>query len=79
MDLLKLAKTSKVDINAVNKEGNSPLLQEAMSAKDDTVLKYLLANGADKSIKTEFDETAYDLASENELLKANKVNINFLK
>ncbi|WP_159021978.1 ankyrin repeat domain-containing protein [Formosa sp. L2A11] len=78
-ELLKLAKQYKVDINAKNKEGITPLLKSAMSAKNDAVLKYLLENGADKTITTEFEETAYDLASENELLKANDVNINFLK
>ncbi|MHA7942592.1 ankyrin repeat domain-containing protein [Formosa sp. 3Alg 14/1] len=78
-ELLKLAKQYKADINAVNAEGISPLLKSAMSSQDDVVLKYLLENGADKSMTTEFEETAYDLASENELLKANNVNINFLK
>ncbi|WP_299776739.1 ankyrin repeat domain-containing protein [uncultured Formosa sp.] len=79
MELLKLATQHKADINAVNNEGISPLLKSAMSSSDDTILKYLLANGADKSITTEFEESAFDLAQENELLKANKVNINFLK
>uniref|UniRef100_A0ABV5EXF1 Ankyrin repeat domain-containing protein n=1 Tax=Formosa undariae TaxID=1325436 RepID=A0ABV5EXF1_9FLAO len=78
-ELLKLADQYKVDINAKNKEGITPLLKSAMSSKDDKVLKYLLENGADKSITTEFEESAFDLASENELLKANNVNINFLK
>lgn len=77
--LFKLAKQYKVDINAKNKDGITPLLKSAMSSKNDRVLKYLLKNGADKSITTDFDETAFDLASENELLKANNVNINFLK
>jgi len=78
-ELLKLATTNKANINAANNEGITPLLQSAMSAKNDKVLKYLLDNGADKSITTEFEESAYDLAGENELLKANNVNINFLK
>ena len=78
-ELLKLAKQYKVDVNAKNKDGLTPLLKSAMSAKNDTVLKYLLDNGADKTITTDFEETAFDLASENELLKSNNVNINFLK
>jgi hypothetical protein len=46
-------------------------------AKDESIIKYLLNEGADKNIKTEFDETAFTLAQENELLK-NK-NIEYLK
>ena len=34
---------------------------------------------ADKSIKTDFDETVYDIAKENEVLVKNQVNIDFLK
>ncbi|QDO93035.1 ankyrin repeat domain-containing protein [Formosa sediminum] len=79
LGLLKLAAKHNVDINAKNSEGITPLLKAAMSAKNDKVLKYLLENGADKMVTTEFEETAFDLASENELLKANNININFLK
>ena len=41
----------------------------AMKAEDDAIIKYLLAQGADKTVMTDFDETIFDLASENELLK----------
>ena len=51
----------------------------AMTVKDDKVLKYLLSIGADKSIRTDFNETVFDLASENELLQSKNVNIEFLK
>mgnify|MGYP003605322210 CR=1 FL=1 len=76
--LMKLEKLN-VDVNAKNKEGMTALQKTALTAKDDTILKYLLSIGAKKDIKTEFDETAYDLASENEVLTSNKVSLEFLK
>ncbi|WP_418508702.1 ankyrin repeat domain-containing protein [Corallibacter sp.] len=79
IELLNMATEFGQDINAKNKEGNTALLLAAMTAKDDNILKFLLEQGADKTITTDFDETAYDLASENELLKENNVSIRFLK
>jgi hypothetical protein len=39
----------------------------------------LLKNGADKELLTEFDESPYDLAIENELLRKENINLAFLK
>lgn len=66
-------------MNSKNKEGITPLHLAVMKAKDTSIINYLLSIGADKTAKTDFDESVYDLASENELLKKQKVNINFLK
>jgi ankyrin repeat protein len=78
-DLLKRIESFKVDVNAKNKEGVTALHKAAMTAKDDSVMKYLLSIGAKKDIVTEFKETAFDLAKENEFLSKNKVSIDFLK
>lgn len=69
----------KVDLNAKNKEGMTALHKATLIAKDDSLLKYLISIGADKAIKTDLKETAFDLASENENLTKNKVSIDFLK
>ncbi|WP_338732407.1 ankyrin repeat domain-containing protein [Mangrovimonas cancribranchiae] len=79
LELLKIASELNQDINAKNSEGNTALILAAMKAKDDSILKFLLEQGADKSITTDFEETVYDLASENELLKKNNISIDFLK
>ena len=79
MDLLKKLSDLKIGVNSVNKESMTALQKAALVAKDDAILKYLVFLGANKAIKTEFDETAYDLASENESLKNNNISIDFLK
>ena len=50
-----------------------------MTGKNDELIKLLIRFGADKTIKTDFDESSYELALENELLKKNATDINFLK
>ncbi|AUP80627.1 ankyrin repeat domain-containing protein [Flavivirga eckloniae] len=79
LELLQYVNTLGIDINAKNKDGLTPLHLAAMKAKNVDVLKYLLSVKADKAIKSDFDESVYDLAKENELLKQNNIDINFLK
>ncbi|NIJ43693.1 ankyrin repeat protein [Wenyingzhuangia heitensis] len=75
--LIQKAMELGIDINQKNSDGLTPLHIAAMKAKDVKMLQMLLHKGADKSIKTDFDESVYDLAKENELLK--NADIAFLK
>lgn len=79
LNLLKRVHDLGIDVNQKNDEGISPLHIAAMKAKDQSILKYLINIGADKTIKTDFNESVYDLAKENELLQLNTINIEFLK
>lgn len=78
LELVKWVSNYKVDINAKNKDGNTALHLAAMGATDTDILKFLVAQGAKKNELTEFDETAFNLASENEILLAKKLNFDFL-
>ncbi len=77
--LLYILDSMKVSLNVKNDEGYTALHIAAMQAIDDQVLKYLIEKGADKATTTSFQETAYDLAKENELLIQQNVSIDFLK
>ncbi len=79
LELLKKITALNVDVNAKNKEGLTALHRAAMISKDDTILKYLLSVGAKKNATTDFEETAFDLASENEFLSKSKVSLDFLQ
>lgn len=79
VSLLKKLEPLQIDVNARNKEGITALHKAAMVSKDDAIMKYLISIGAKKDIPTNFKETAFDLASENETLTKNNVSVNFLK
>lgn len=79
LDLLKQVQELGSDVNAQNEDATTPLQIAAMKATNEEILKYLIEIGASTEVVTAFDETVYDLASENELLKENGASINFLK
>lgn len=69
----------QIPLNSKNEEGYTPLHVAAMTAKDDKLIKKLIDAGANKAMQTEFGESVYDLAMENETLISKKVNLEFLK
>ena len=77
--LLKRFEKLNIDVNSKNKEGLTPLHKAAMIAKDDAILKYLLSLGAKKDATTEYKETAFDLARENEFFSKQNISVDFLK
>jgi ankyrin repeat protein len=79
ISLLKRLQPLGIDVNAKNAEGLTALHKAAMVAKDDNMMKYLISVGAKKDAVTNFKETAFDLASENETLSKSNVSVNFLK
>jgi ankyrin repeat protein len=66
-----------LDVNRQSIEGYTALHYAAMNSKNTEMLRLLITKGADTSKKTEFDESAYDLANENEALK--QTDLSFLK
>lgn len=79
MAFLKRLEEFGIDINKKNDEGNTALHLAAMSTGNTEILKYLIEQGADVTLKTDFEETVYDLAKENELLQQQEIPLNFLK
>lgn len=77
LSMLKFIKKYNIDIDAKNPQGLTALQKAVMTAKNDTIIKYLIANKADQTVETDFSETLYDLAKENEALK--NIDISFLK
>jgi len=68
-----------VDANAKNNENYTPLHLACMKADNFSIIELLIENGADKTLKTEFGENAFDLAMENELLPYSVELENLLK
>ena len=79
LSLLQKLIALNIDPNAKNKDGLTALHKAALIAKDDTIMKYLISIGAKKDILTNFDESPYALAQENESLTKNKISLDFLK
>lgn len=79
LNLLKKLTGLKLDINAKDSDGMTALHRAVMQAKNTKLIKYLLQLGADKKIVTNFGESVYDLAKENEVLRAQQTDLNFLK
>lgn len=75
--ILELLANTSLSINQKNNEGLTPLHKAVMIAKKLDIVQFLLNQKADKTLSTNLGETLYDLAQENEALKA--VNIDFLK
>ncbi|SIR27337.1 ankyrin repeat domain-containing protein [Maribacter ulvicola] len=79
LQLLQKIADFNIDVNAKNDEGMTALHVAAMKAENDKLLKFLIAKGADTNSTTDFEETVYDLASENEKLQQENTSLNFLK
>jgi ankyrin repeat protein len=77
--LLERAHASGVPVNARNLAGLTPLHLAAMRATNTETLRYLVSIGADVTATTDFGETPYALALENEMLTKQKVPLTFLK
>lgn len=79
LELLEKAVEYGIDIDLKNNDGYTALHLAALNAKNTEIMYFLFKNGANKAVTTDFEETAFDLASENEILTNEKANIDFLK
>jgi ankyrin repeat protein len=79
LNLIKQLDSFDININTKNDEGMTALHLAAMKAEDDLIIKHLISQGADPKIRTEFNESVFDLASENEILENKNIPLNFLK
>ena len=75
--MLDLLKSYTLNINAKNNDGYTPLQKAVMISKNIQLITYLIELGADIRVTTDFNETVYDLAMENEALHMS--DLNFLK
>ncbi len=67
------------DPNLKDKNGLSALHHAAMKASNPEILRILVERGADIHLKTDFEESPYELALENELMKKSLDSLKFLK
>lgn len=77
VELLKFLLAYGIDVNAKDENGETALHLAALQSQDEKMLKFLVEAGANRNIATAFDESAYDLAKNNEMLS--DTNIEFLK
>ena len=77
-DLMEILLKYDIDINAKNNDGMTALHLAAMSGESINFISSLLAVGADKRIRTDFGENAYELAMENELMNKNSKDLKIL-
>jgi ankyrin repeat protein len=77
--LLEQAIAMGTNINLKNTTNLSPLHLAAMKAKNKTIINVLLEHGVEKNTRTEFNESPYDLALQNELLRAKNIDLTVLK
>lgn len=78
-EVVRVVFSLELDINAKTSDGLTALHIAAMKSKDDQLLRLLLEAGADKNSMTGFEESAFDLANENEALKSANIDLTFLK
>jgi ankyrin repeat protein len=79
LKLIEQLRDFKINVNTKNDEGLTALHISAMKARDTEILTYLISQGADLKIKTDFEESVYELAMENEYLQKNPTSLNFLR
>ncbi|MDN3595471.1 ankyrin repeat domain-containing protein [Zunongwangia endophytica] len=77
--LIEKALATDIDVNTTDAEGNTPLQIAALRADNTKIMKLLLDHGANKEVTTDFGESVYDLASENEILQESNADLEFLK
>lgn len=75
----KVVELGGIDVNVQNEDEMTALHKAAITAQNDQILKYLISIGANKDLKTMFDETAYDFVKNNDYFKNNNIDISFLK
>lgn len=78
--MLELVARLGIDINAKSSEGMTALHNAALVSRDDKMLRALVGLGADRSLRSEMmEETAYQMARDNEYLSRRGVDISFLQ